>query len=166
MSSRTPAPDTPRAAATPAPAPAALPWEQSAPSGLAQQAPEPARAALPWETQAPAQPPAPASPFPGAPSAAAQGPDEDSPFPVAGGARQSLAARGAEDDEDDEVDERPPGHAYTWLHYLILIAVAFVLGLLIWKLLLGEGPSTAEPAAQVGVEATASSPTHHHGPSF
>ncbi|MFF3063079.1 hypothetical protein ACFVQ3_00855 [Oerskovia sp. NPDC057915] len=163
VASRTPAPETPRAAATPAPAPASLPWEQSAPSGLAQQAPEPARAALPWETQAPAQPQAPASPFPGASSAASPGPDESSPFPVAGGTRQSPAARGADDDEDDEVHERPPGHAYTWLHYLILIAVAFVLGLLIWKLLLGEGPSIAEPAAPVGIEALASSPTYHHG---
>lgn len=165
VASRTPAPETPRAAATPAPAPAALPWEQSTPSGLAQQSPEPTRAALPWETQAPApsQQPAPASPFPGAPSAGSQGPDEASPFPLAGSARQSPAARGADDDEDDAVDERPPGHAYTWLHYLILIAVAFVLGLLIWKLLLGEGPSIAEPVAPVGIEALASSLTYHHG---
>ncbi|TGJ97400.1 hypothetical protein DLJ96_05350 [Actinotalea fermentans ATCC 43279 = JCM 9966 = DSM 3133] len=63
------------------------------------------------------------------------------------------------------MDERPPGHAYTWLHYLILIAVAFVLGLLIWKLLLGEGPSIAESVAPVGVEALASNTTYHHGPS-
>lgn len=166
VASRTPAPDTPRAAATPAPAPAPLPWEQSAPSGLAQQPAEPARAALPWETQSPvtpAQPASPASPFPGASSDGGQGTDEDSPFPAAAGARQSPTARGAEGDEDDEVDERPPGHAYTWLHYLILIAVAFVLGLLIWQLLLGKGASVAEPFAPTGIEALASGPTHHHG---
>ncbi|MBE7699974.1 hypothetical protein H9623_06590 [Oerskovia sp. Sa1BUA8] len=161
VSSRTPAPDTPRAAATPAPAPAPLPWEQgTAPSSLAQQAPESARPALPWETQPPAATPAAAqaSPFPGA--------VEDSPFPVAGATRPGPASRTADDDEDDAYDERPPGHAYTWLHYLILIAVAFVLGLLIWRLLLGDSASVAEALAPVGLEALTSSPTNHHGLSF
>ncbi|MEK8228496.1 hypothetical protein NKG05_24420 [Oerskovia sp. M15] len=51
-----------------------------------------------------------------------------------------------------------PGHAYTWLHYLILIAVAFVLGLLIWQLLLGNG-ATAD-AAGTARAAVASSTTH------
>jgi len=34
----------------------------------------------------------------------------------------------------------PPSAGYTWLQYLILIAVAFVLGLLLWQLIIGELP--------------------------
>jgi hypothetical protein len=59
------------------------------------------------------------------------------------------------DDEDDEIEA--PRHAYTWLHYLILVAVAFVLGLLIWQLMLqnhGAGPKTAS-------DATTSVALHH-----
>ena len=166
VASRTPPPDAPRAAATPAPAPAPLPWEQgTAPGALARSQDRP-RAALPWETQAPpapAQPDDQPSPFPSAVSPASPGPGADSPFPPAAGARANLAGRGTHDDEDDEVDERPPGHAYTWLHYLILIAVAFVLGLLIWQLLLGKGASVAEMPAPAGIETLASNPSNHHG---
>jgi len=99
---------------------------------------------------------APSPPF-GAPAAAREEQD-DSPFPPAGGARPVAAGRRATDDELDE-DERPPGHAYTWLHYLILIAVAFVLGLLIWQMLL-KG-SSAEAAAATPGEIVASA-THPH----
>jgi len=44
-----------------------------------------------------------------------------------------------DDDEDFEVD-----HSYTWLHYIILIAVAFVLGMIIWKV--GLDNSSQPPA--------------------
>ncbi len=40
-------------------------------------------------------------------------------------------------DEDEEWDE--PEASYTWLHYIVLVVVAFVLGLLVWNLLL-DGP--------------------------
>lgn len=54
-------------------------------------------------------------------------------------------ARGAEDDWDES--EEDPGPSYTWLHYVILVVVAFVLGLLIWKLVLDEGSSSASDQA-------------------
>jgi hypothetical protein len=46
--------------------------------------------------------------------------------------------------EQDRVPPRSAG--YTWLQYLILIIVAFILGLLLWQLISGEqlfGPNTA-----------------------
>ncbi|WP_211240054.1 hypothetical protein, partial [Promicromonospora kroppenstedtii] len=57
--------------------------------------------------------------------------------------------REAEEEWDEEEDEGPQ---YTWLHYIILVVVAFVLGLLIWKLVL-EGDSsfpTDQAAALLG----------------
>lgn len=48
-----------------------------------------------------------------------------------------------EDDEDFELD-----HSYTWLHYIILVAVAFVLGMIIWKV--GIDPGTEAPPANEG----------------
>ncbi|KRC35447.1 hypothetical protein ASE27_09450 [Oerskovia sp. Root918] len=157
VSSRIQPSETPRAAATPAPAQPTLPWQQAtapaAPPPVPPQAPaSEAPPVLPWETG-----PAAGSPF-GAPGAAVRDEPVDSLFPVAGGARPATPARRATDDELDE-DERPPGHAYTWLHYLILIAVAFVLGLLIWQMLL-KG-SSAEAAAATPGEIVASA-THPH----
>ena len=50
-----------------------------------------------------------------------------------------------EEEWDEEEDEGPQ---YTWLHYIILVVVAFVLGLLIWKLVLeGDNPGNSEQAA-------------------
>jgi hypothetical protein len=52
----------------------------------------------------------------------------------------SPAPGHAEDDDEDDWDE--PEASYTWLHYIILVVVAFVLGLLVWKLLVqGDDPS-------------------------
>lgn len=48
----------------------------------------------------------------------------------------------------DGKDVRPSA-GYTWLHYLILVAVAFVLGLLIWQLIDSGG---AEPTGVYGLE--------------
>ena len=55
-----------------------------------------------------------------------------------------------EEEWDEEEDEGPQ---YTWLHYIILVVVAFVLGLLIWKLVL-EGDSSLpqdQAAALLGI---------------
>ena len=50
-----------------------------------------------------------------------------------------------EEEWDEEEDEGPQ---YTWLHYIILVVVAFVLGLLIWKLVLeGDSPGYPDQAA-------------------
>jgi hypothetical protein len=58
-----------------------------------------------------------------------------------------YATQDVYDEDDDE-----PRHAYTWLHYLILVAVAFVLGLLIWELVLGpHGSAAGAQGSGVGV---------------
>jgi hypothetical protein len=106
--------------------------------------------------------PAAAAPFQADPTLFGNGPVADgqaafavepAPFAVAGvppwdaalaGTEPGVDAFGAEDQYDAEDDE--PHHAYTWLHYLILVAVAFVLGLLIWELVLG--PRGGEVGAQ------------------
>ncbi|WP_460748153.1 hypothetical protein [Myceligenerans cantabricum] len=47
------------------------------------------------------------------------------------------------------MEQDDPGPSYTWLHYVILVVVAFVLGLLIWKLVLeGDSTDTLEEAAR------------------
>jgi hypothetical protein len=51
-------------------------------------------------------------------------------------------------DDDDDEDEGHD-HKYTWLHYLILVAVAFVFGLILWKV--GLADSGAEvPTGSTG----------------
>jgi hypothetical protein len=54
-----------------------------------------------------------------------------------------------EEEWDEEEDEGPQ---YTWLHYIILVVVAFVLGLLIWNLVLkgDSGLPTDQAAALLG----------------
>jgi hypothetical protein len=68
-----------------------------------------------------------------------------------GQGRSARVDLGPEDDEDEDWDESEP--SYTWLHYIVLVVVAFVLGLLTWNLLL-DGPddedfATEEAAAPV-----------------
>lgn len=61
-----------------------------------------------------------------------------------------AAAAGTADDEDD--DEVRPRHPYTWLHFLALILVAFVLGFLIvllWSRHGGLGSSGAASSPAV-----------------
>lgn len=69
-----------------------------------------------------------------------------------------------DEDDDDDFDDDEPDHKYTWLHYLILVAVAFVLGLIIWKVgLENRGvASPADSAASVGVVIDAPSTPHHY----
>ncbi|MCZ2265038.1 hypothetical protein, partial [Isoptericola sp. QY 916] len=63
-----------------------------------------------------------------------------SPFDALVASEQPVRARSAAplDDEDDDEDWDEPEASYTWLHYIVLVVVAFVLGLLVWKLLLGD----------------------------
>jgi hypothetical protein len=129
--------------------------------------------ALPWEAGAAAAPqsmppggaPAgPGSPFPGRPGAGGpagpgsgpvgapgqQRPGVPGQFDVTPGVQSRASRRGAEEEWDEEEDEGPQ---YTWLHYIILVVVAFVLGLLIWKLVLeGDNPGfgTDQAAAMLG----------------
>jgi hypothetical protein len=120
--------------------------------------------ALPWEAGAQAAPQslppgggpaAPGSPFPGRPGAGGPGGGQlGGPGQQPGGpggqfgpgpaAPSRASRRGADEEWDEEEDEGPQ---YTWLHYIILVVVAFVLGLLIWKLVL-EGDSAGFGADQ------------------
>jgi hypothetical protein len=129
-----------------APAPA-LPWESSSPTAAPQSLP-PGGA-----------PAGPGSPFPGRPGAGGPGgpgsgqiggpgqqrPGAPSQFDVTPGVQSRASRRGVEEEWDEEEDEGPQ---YTWLHYIILVVVAFVLGLLIWKLVLeGDNVGYPDPAA-------------------
>jgi hypothetical protein len=101
-----------------------------------------------------------AAPSPAAPAPApARGAASDDPFPrVHAGARTGVD----EDPEaDDGLDDEPRGPSYTWLHYLILVAVAFVLGLLVWELVSRDDPGLATDAA--GVTWTVSDPAQAWG---
>lgn len=56
-------------------------------------------------------------------------------------------------DEDEEPDDaiEPPRHPYTWLHMIVLVLVAFVLGMLIFVVLLRDsGSGGAQGAGAVG----------------
>jgi hypothetical protein len=130
-----------------APAPA-LPWEAGA-------------AAAPQSLPPGGAPTAPGSPFPGRPGAGGPGgPGGPGSGPVGGPGQQFPGAPGGqfaagpaapsrnsrrevEEEWDEEEDEGPQ---YTWLHYIILVVVAFVLGLLIWNLVL-KGDSGAVTGA-------------------
>lgn len=68
-----------------------------------------------------------------------------------------------DDDDDDFDDDDENEHKYTWLHYLILVAVAFVLGLIIWKVGL-EGRGTAAPADSSSVAGIALETAHTPDP--
>ena len=73
--------------------------------------------------------------------------------------RSRAEAATAVEYEDDE-----PQTSYTWLHYIILVVVAFVLGLLLWKLLDNEGPSfSADSGASASVSIVTDSPTISRG---
>jgi hypothetical protein len=111
---------------------ASRPAAPASPFGSSSPADAGATAALPWETTPSA--PTPARPA-GSPFDALVGAGADQPVR----ARSSAAALPVDNDEDDWEE---PSSSYTWLHYIILIVVAFVLGLLMWKLLL-EGDDSS-----------------------
>ncbi|PFG32741.1 hypothetical protein [Sanguibacter antarcticus] len=53
-------------------------------------------------------------------------------------------------DDDDDFEDEEIDHEYTWLHYLILVALAVVLGLIIWKVgLEGSGNAAAADSSSV-----------------
>lgn len=56
-----------------------------------------------------------------------------------------------DDDDDNEDDTYELDHSYTWLQYLILVAVALVLGMIIWQVGLSGSDSAeqTEEATQV-----------------
>ena len=122
-------------------------------------APEPApaepSASLPWSAITSGDAPEPArpapSPFGTTAAAAAPAAAEGDLFP-------RTQARAAEEHEEDDAHEEARGPSYTWLHYLILVAVAFVLGLLVWELISRDSsaPSTDAAATVVTVDGPAS----------
>ncbi|GAB4083538.1 hypothetical protein GCM10028784_01680 [Myceligenerans cantabricum] len=68
---------------------------------------------------------------------------------VGGGRPQAVRGGRRTEDEWEDMEQDDPGPSYTWLHYVILVVVAFVLGLLIWKLVLeGDSTDTLEEAAR------------------
>jgi hypothetical protein len=98
---------------------------------------------------------APASPDPaptvaGMPASVPPGGRAASPFDAVLGAetpQRSRAAAPQPPQQEDPADTH--GTSYTWLHYIIVVVVAFVLGLLLWKLIDTEQPSfsSADSAA-------------------
>ncbi|GAA1983707.1 hypothetical protein GCM10009718_21280 [Isoptericola halotolerans] len=113
---------------------------------------------LPWGTPGPA---AASSRSAAEPVGAPQAPVQDSaasPFASVVGHGQPARVDLADDvDEDEEWDEPEP--SYTWLHYIVLVVVAFVLGLLLWNVLL-DGPDDESFGTE---EASVSVVTPHEG---
>jgi len=60
---------------------------------------------------------------------------------------------------DEDWDESEA--SYTWLHYIVLVVVAFVLGLLVWKLLL-QAPDDSDFQTDAAAPAAAVSLTYEH----
>ena len=60
-------------------------------------------------------------------------------------------------DRDDEDDDAPHRHPYTWLHMIVLVLVAFVLGMLIFMLVIKDATENgaAGPAGQISAAAIA-----------
>ncbi|WP_353708892.1 hypothetical protein ABRQ22_06020 [Cellulosimicrobium sp. ES-005] len=149
--------------ATPSPAPAPSPWGATA-APAPERTPAAARPAAPPAAAAPAEAPGAALPWSAITSGSAPEPASAGrePAPPFGGVRETAAAAravgGSSDDlfprvrgradeldgeADDDLDDEPRGPSYTWLHYLILVAVAFVLGLLVWTLVSRDDPGLA-----------------------
>ncbi|WP_166843768.1 hypothetical protein [Isoptericola sp. BMS4] len=101
---------------------------------------------LPWASPATDRP-ASVAPATTGPAAAEPAPGPTpSPFDALVGADQPVRAGSASSpvvDEDDEDWDDEHESSYTWLHYIVLVVVAFVLGLLLWKLLL-DGSDDAD----------------------
>ena len=80
-------------------------------------------------------------------------------FGPGGRAPSACAARGRgraaepEESDDDHLEDERRGPSYTWLHYLILVAVAFVLGLLVWTLVSRDDPGLAVEDASASAAA-------------
>jgi hypothetical protein len=82
-----------------------------------------------------------------------------SPTPVAGdrprteerpaAAERTPATTATEEEADEAVDE-VPRHPYTWLHMIVLVVVAFVLGMLIFVVLLNDNDAGTQGLGAVG----------------
>ena len=132
----------------PAPAPAPSPWGGSA---GAEAAPAATPAAPAWGSiTGPGA--ATAGDGPVRPGSLPPSRPQPSPFDSFVAADQPVHARAAAAQQEDEDEYRPS--SYTWLHYIILVVVAFVLGLLLWRFVAGDGPSFATDAAPAGVVVT------------
>src|SRR5690606_39229724 len=68
------------------------------------------------------------------------------------------------EDRNEESEETPRQHPYTWRHMAVLVAVAFVLGMLIMMVLyVRDGEAADDPegsASSVGSETAASADLH------
>lgn len=63
-------------------------------------------------------------------------------------------------------DPEPTRRAmYTWLHMIVLVLVAFVLGMLVWMIINRDAPGATENAAgpSTGVMAAVDTPTQAEG---
>jgi hypothetical protein len=148
-----PAPSAQRASSAVEPSTPDLPWSAITSGSAPERASgDPASApASPFATTA-----TPASPFPTTAAAPNAGPS---------GSGDDLFPRVGQRAEPDEpaVDDSPRGPSYTWLHYLVLVAVAFVLGLLVWELISRDDPGLAAEAAVVTTVVSAA-PEHAPDP--
>ena len=64
--------------------------------------------------------------------------------PLSGGVIAPAAPEQA--DTDEELDEAPD-HPYTWLHMIVLVLVAFILGMLIFMVVMQDPKPSAAGAA-------------------
>src|SRR5690606_20926208 len=127
------------------------PPQASAPVAAASGAPAPASPASAAPT--PADPPsgsrAPASgtgsgPAPGAGAV----PGAFTPPPSWESLQQGF--RDAPTGSDDALAEEEPvhSHRYTWLHMVVLVLLAFVLGMVVWMVINRDGPPTSQGTDQ------------------
>ncbi|MET3975446.1 hypothetical protein [Cellulosimicrobium sp. 4261] len=153
-------PTSPAPPGTPAPAPAPSPWGGTpAPAPERTPAPAPpaeaAGAALPWSAITAGSAPEPASAAPQ--TSPFGGVRETAPAPAGGSDELFPRVRGRaaepEESDDDDLEDERRGPSYTWLHYLILVAVAFVLGLLVWTLVSRDDPGLAVEDASASAAA-------------
>jgi hypothetical protein len=150
--------------ATPTWQPSPAPSRATAP---ATDRPEPAAPGSAQTWSPAASPNASAPPVPWAPTpAAASGGTVPAPRPGTEGTSTGLgagpfagsvpaAATAAHEDDDEDDDDLRPRHPYTWLHFLALILVAFVLGFLIVLLWSRSGALSASGTGAAPASASA-----------
>ncbi|KAJ8140798.1 hypothetical protein OY671_006012, partial [Metschnikowia pulcherrima] len=82
---------------------------------------------------------------------------EHAPAPAGGSDELFPRVRGRaaepEESDDDHLEDERRGPSYTWSHYSILVAVAFVLGSLVWTLVSRDDPGSAVEDASASAAA-------------